>query len=130
MLRQVCQEIRRTGKINDELKGTLAQSFEKRSNQALALVEGNKIRKFGFEPSGRTIWVVRGRKSEYQVVPESMFCTCDDYYFRVMGKKRQLCYHLIAQGLAEATGKYTQNEMADSDYSGVTAKWKPFNPSP
>jgi len=58
-----------------------------------------------------------------------MFCTCDDYYFRVMGKKRQLCYHLIAQGLAEASGKYGQNGMADSDYSGFTAKWKPLSRS-
>ncbi len=127
VLRQVCQEIRRTGKINDELKGTLDKSFEKRSNQALALVEDDKVRKYRFKPSGRTIWIVRGRTSEYQVVPESMFCTCDDYYFRVMGNKRQLCYHLIAQCLAEATGKYAQNEMRDSDYAGVTAKWKPFS---
>ena len=129
MLRQVCQEIRLTGEINDELKGTLDKSFAKRSNQALALVEGDKVRKYRFKPSGRIIWIVRGRKSEYQVVPESMFCTCDDYYFRVMGNKRQLCYHLIAQCLAEATGKYAQNEMADSDYAGVTAKWKPFSRS-
>jgi len=111
------------------LKSVLDRSFEKRAGQALALVEGNGVRKFRFEPSGRIIWVVRGRKSEYQVVPESMFCTCDDYYFRVMGKKRQLCYHLIAQGLAEASGKYGQNGMADSDYSGFTAKWKPLSRS-
>ncbi len=129
MLKQVCQEIRRTGKIDNEVKDTLDKSFEKRSNQALSLVEGNKVRKYRFAPSGRTIWIVRGRKSEYQVVPESLFCTCDDYYFRVMGNKRQLCYHLIAQCLAEATGRYGQNEMADSDYAGVTAKWKPFSRS-
>lgn len=126
LLKQVCQEVRRTGKITDELKNALDKGFEKRSGQALALVEGNKVRKYKFDPSGRIIWVVRGRKNEYQVVPESMFCTCDDFYFRVMGNKRQLCYHLIAQYLAEASGRYAEDKIVDSEYAGFTARWKPF----
>ncbi len=90
------------------------------------LVEGGKVSRFMFSPSGRIVWVVTGRKGRYQVVPESVFCTCDDYYFRVMGQKKQLCYHLIAQQLAEAVGKHRQDSLKDGDYQSITAQWKPF----
>lgn len=125
VLKQVCQGLRRSGTLSDELKAVLTKTFQKRSDQALLLVDGDKVSKFTFRPSGRTVWTVSGRKDEYQVLPDSMFCTCDDYYFRVMGKKKQLCYHLIAQQLAEATGKHRKDNLRDSDYEVVTSQWKP-----
>jgi predicted nucleic acid-binding Zn finger protein len=66
--------------------------------------------------------VVTGRGRDYQVLPESLFCTCDDYYFRVMEHKKQLCYHIIAQQLSEATGKYNVMELTDSRYPEITSK--------
>ncbi len=92
----------------------------------MVLVEGGKVNRLSFSPSGRIVWTVSGKKGTYQVVPESLFCTCDDYYFRVMGKKKQLCYHLIAQQLAEAMGRHSKDELRDGDYETVTSKWKPF----
>ena len=128
VLKEVCQEIHRTGSVTEQQKVVLANTFQKGSQQALALVEEGKVSRFKFQPSGRTVWVVKGRKGEYQVLPESMFCTCDDYYFRVMGEKRQLCYHLVAQHVAEALGKFHSSELTDSDYDAVTAKWRPSPP--
>ncbi len=116
----------RTGTLTEKMKGVLDETFQKRSQQALDLVTGSKISRFNFSPSGRVVWIVSGRKGEYQVLPESMFCTCDDYYFRVMGRKKQLCYHLIAQQLAEAMGKHRQDSLRDTDYASFTSKWKPF----
>ena len=111
------------------MKDVLEKTFQKRSGQALVLVEDGKVSQLKFSPSGRIFWTVTGRKGEYQVLPESMFCTCDDYYFRVMGHKKQLCYHLIAQQLAEAMGKHRQDSLRDADYEAVTAKWKPSGAS-
>src|SRR5439155_341237 len=82
-----------------------------------AIVEARKVPSYRFKPSGRTLWVVKGRKGEYQVMPESMFCTCDDYYFRVMDNKKQLCYHLVAQQIAEALSQYGVLDFADSQYA-------------
>jgi len=96
--------------------------FRKRFPQALALVEGGKVRKYQFSPSRRTVWVVTGRGRDYQVLPDSLFCTCDDYYFRVMEHKKQLCYHIIAQQLSEAMGKYNVMELTDSRYPEITSK--------
>jgi len=88
----------------------------------MSLVEAGKVQKYQFSPSGRTIWVVNGRGRDYQVVPESLFCTCDDYYFRVMDHKKQLCYHIIAQQLSIAMNKHDAVQMADSRYSEVSSK--------
>jgi predicted nucleic acid-binding Zn finger protein len=100
----------------------LTTIFQKRFQQALDLVESGKVRKYQFTPSGRTIWVVAGRGRDYQVLPESLFCTCDDYYFRVMEHKKQLCYHIIAQQLSEAMSKHDAIDMTDSRYPEITSK--------
>ena len=123
ILKQVSQDVRRTHNLSEDQKQVLSNVFEKRLTQALALVESRNVTSHQFKPSGRTVWIVKGRKSDYQVMPESMFCTCDDYYFRVMDNKKQLCYHLVAQQLAEAIGKFEVSEMSDSRYTEVTAKW-------
>jgi predicted nucleic acid-binding Zn finger protein len=118
----VSQEVRRTHLLTEEQKRVLSKVFEKRFPPALALVEAKKVTNYRFKPSGRTLWVVKGRKGEYQVMPDSMFCTCDDYYFRVMDNKKQLCYHLVAQQIAEALGEYGVSDFADSRYPEVTSK--------
>ncbi|TMI38353.1 hypothetical protein E6H26_00800, partial [Candidatus Bathyarchaeota archaeon] len=73
VLKHVSEELRRTHTLTDEQKQTLAKVFDKRLPQALALVDARGVTSYGFKPSGRTIWIVKGRKGEYQVVPESMF---------------------------------------------------------
>ena len=125
VLKQASQELLRTQKLTDEQKQVLSKVFDKRLSQALALVESRSVSKYWFKPSGRTVWAVKGRKGEYQVMPESMFCTCDDYYFRVMDNKKQLCYHLVAQKIAEALGQYNSSVLSDADYAEVTSKWNP-----
>lgn len=109
--------------LSETQRETLEMTFQKRFQQALGLAEGEKVRKYEFSPSGRTMWVVTGRGKEYQVLPESMFCTCDDYYFRVMDHKKQLCYHIIAQRLSEAMGKCIVTEMVDSRYPEISSKF-------
>lgn len=122
-LRQISQDLRRTRALTEEQKQSLSKIFEKRLPPALALVEARNVSSYRFKPSGRTVWIVKGRKGDYQVMPESMFCTCDDYYFRVMDNKKQLCYHLVAQQIAEALGQFSVSDLSDSHYAEVAAKW-------
>jgi predicted nucleic acid-binding Zn finger protein len=125
ILRQVRDEIRRAGTVGEADKQRLADAFQKRFSQAMELVDEQKVTRYVFTPSGRTIWVVAGKHGEYQVLPESMFCSCDDYFFRVMGGKKQVCYHIIAQQMAEALGKFGVIDLADSSYAQITSKWTP-----
>lgn len=125
ILRQVRDDTRQTGSLGEDSKQRLVDAFQKRFNQAMELVDEEKVSKYVFSPSGRTIWVVAGKHGEYQVLPESMFCSCDDYFYRVMSGKKQVCYHIIAQQIAEALGKYRTTDLADSSYAQITSKWTP-----
>jgi predicted nucleic acid-binding Zn finger protein len=125
ILRQVRDDTRQTGSLGEDSKQRLLDAFQKRFNQAMELVDDEKVSKYVFSPSGRTIWVVAGKHGEYQVLPESMFCSCDDYFYRVMSGKKQVCYHIIAQQIAEALGKYRTTDLADSSYAQITSKWTP-----
>jgi len=95
-----------------------------RFKNALELVEKRKVHRYKFKPSGRTIWTVKGRKGVYQVISETNFCNCDDYYFRVMDGKRALCYHIIAQKVASALGRYETTDLRDTQYSKITQQWR------
>src|SRR3989442_1491005 len=122
LLRQVRDDTRRMGGLAEDGKQRLIEAFQKRFNQAMELVEEEKVSKYVFSPSGRTIWVVAGKHGEYQVLPERMFCSCDDYFFRVMSRKKQGCYHLFAHQMGEALGKYRTTDLADSNYAQITSK--------
>jgi predicted nucleic acid-binding Zn finger protein len=58
------------------------------------------------------------------VIPETNFCNCDDYYFRVMDGKRALCYHIIAQKIAFALGRYETSDLRDNQYGKITQQWR------
>ena len=120
---KICSEIRVSKKIDGKLRAKLLAYFAGRFENALSLIQKKRIRKYRFSPSGRVIWAVKGRKAEYQVIPESNFCSCDDYYFRVIDRKRQLCYHIIAQRLADVMERYILEELPDSAYGRIADRW-------
>jgi predicted nucleic acid-binding Zn finger protein len=55
---------------------------------------------------------------------EAEFCTCDDFYFRVLDRKIHLCYHLIAQKIARNLGWYETIEETDELYKSLMNEWK------
>ncbi len=110
--------------LSARLNEALKKIFGERFTNGWELANSKKVRRYEFTPSGRTVWVVQGRKSEYQVMPDIPFCYCDDYYFRVMDRKRGLCYHIIAQRIAAALGKFEKVQKNDPQYSSVTDRWR------
>lgn len=102
----------------------LLKRFGKRFENAWkALLEG-AVKKYVFEPSGRIVWIVVGKERDYQLLPEVAYCTCDDYYFRVLDGEALLCYHLIAQRLAEALNRYEEFRESDELYDSLMAEWR------
>jgi len=125
----VCREMASSGKLTDAQKRRLADQLGDRFKNALELVEKRKVHRFRFKPSGRTIWSVKGRKGVYQVIPETNFCSCDDYYFRVMNGKKALCYHIVAQKISSALRKFGTTELRDGQYARITKQWR-MRPEP
>ena len=123
-----CRDMASSQKLADSQRARLEQQFGDRFKNALELVEKRKVHRYKFKPSGRTIWTVEGRKGVYQVIPETNFCNCDDYYYRVMDGKRALCYHIIAQKISSALGKYESKDLRDLQYSEITQQWRVAKP--
>ena len=124
LIERACTELESRGKLSISLREALQESFGDRFNNGWELARSKKVRRYEFSPSGRIVWAVQGRKSEYQVMPDIPFCYCDDYYFRVMDRKRGLCYHIIAQRIAVALHEFEGIAKKDSQYSSVTARWR------
>jgi predicted nucleic acid-binding Zn finger protein len=124
LMNEAYTELKLHHAVSPDLQEKIAKTLGDRFINGLELADTHKVRRYDFNPSGRIVWVVQGRKEEYQVIPEIPFCYCDDYYFRVMEKKRGLCYHIIAQRIAEALEQYEKITKGDLEYSSITNRWR------
>jgi predicted nucleic acid-binding Zn finger protein len=124
LIDKICNEIKTNHSLKIEIRKKLEESFGERLQHALNIIEKGAVKRYKFKPSGRIIWEVKGKTSSYQIMTRTYFCNCDDYYFRVMSSKKQLCYHIIAQKLAFALGKFKNEERSDRDYSKITSRWR------
>jgi len=124
LMHEAVSHLREDKQLAAELKDSLIKTFGERFTNGWELASSRRVRRYQFKPSGRVVWAVQGRKGEYQVMPDIPFCYCDDYYFRVMDRKRGLCYHIIAQRIAEALDQFERIPKKDSQYSSITARWR------
>jgi predicted nucleic acid-binding Zn finger protein len=124
VLEQVCREAKGQGKLTDNHRKQLSEALGSRFLKAWDAVKEERVKKYNFSPSGRIVWIVVGREREYQIMPAAEFCSCDDFYFRVMDKEATICYHLVAQKIADALGKYDKIEEEDRLYECLAEEWK------
>jgi predicted nucleic acid-binding Zn finger protein len=124
LLEKVCDETKNTHKLMDNHISQLTEALGSRFTKAWEAVQEERVKKYVFSPSCRTVWIVVGREREYQIMPAAAFCSCDDFYFRVMDREANICYHLIAQKLAEALELYDKIEEEDRLYDCLMEEWK------
>ena len=124
LLETICEEAKTKGKMSEEQLAQLSQALGPRFTKAWEAINEERVKKYVFSPSGRIVWIVVGRETEYQVMPEACFCSCDDFYFRVMDKEANICYHLIAQKIADTLGLYDKIEEEDRLYECLMEEWK------
>ncbi|UCB61435.1 MAG: hypothetical protein JSW72_05170 [Candidatus Bathyarchaeota archaeon] len=111
-------------RIEDADLDRLCGAFGERFAKAWAAVNGKRVKKYLFTPSNRAVWIVVGKERDYLILPAVDFCTCDDFYFRVLDKQVHLCYHLIAQKLAETLERYVTYDEDDELYAALMREWK------
>ena len=96
----------------------------KRLKKAIETVNRGKVKKYVFVPSGRVTWIVVGRRRDYWVIPR-LYCSCDDFYINVISKRSaSLCYHLLAQAIAEKLGKYDVFNVSDEEGGRLEEEWR------
>jgi predicted nucleic acid-binding Zn finger protein len=123
-LNKICRTAKAEGKLSGKNLTELYDLFGQRFTKALEALKENRIKKYVFKPSNRTVWIVIGRERDYLIMPEAEFCNCDDFYFRVLDKKIHLCYHLIAQKIARNLGWFETLEENDELYQSLMNEWK------
>jgi len=124
VLQKVCDEAKSKGTITNSQLAQLSEALGSRFTKAWETIQEKRVKKYVFSPSKRIVWVVVGREREYQIMPEASFCSCDDFYFRVMDREANICYHLIAQKIADELELYDNIEEEDRLYDCLMEEWK------
>jgi predicted nucleic acid-binding Zn finger protein len=124
LLKQVCKKAKKKTKISNNDLSQLSNALGSRFNKAWNTIKEKRVKKYVFYPSKRIIWIVVGREREYQIMPAANFCSCDDFYFRVIDKETNICYHLIAQKIAGAFELFDEIEEEDGLYNCLMEEWK------
>ncbi|HDQ06742.1 MAG TPA: hypothetical protein ENN36_08500 [Candidatus Bathyarchaeota archaeon] len=124
VLEKVCEEAKSRGELTDNQLTQLSEAFGSRFTKAWDTIKEKRVKKYVFSPSGRVVWIVVGRERDYQIMPAAGFCSCDDFYFRVMDREANICYHLIAQKIADGLELYDRVEEEDRLYNCLLEEWK------
>lgn len=128
ILRNICKKAKKEDKLTGKNLTKLYEVFGQRFIKAFEALKENRVKKYVFKPSGTIVWIVVGKERDYLLMPEAEFCTCDDFYFRVLDREVHLCYHLIAQKIADILKWYDALEERDKLYDSLMKEWK--NPIP
>ncbi|MCS7120848.1 MAG: hypothetical protein RMJ07_06875 [Nitrososphaerota archaeon] len=130
ILARLCEEAKKEGKIAGDMLNYLTEVFGSRFIKAWEALKEERVKKYTFKPSNRVVWIVVGRERDYLILPAAEFCSCNDFYYNVMEKKAHLCYHLIAQKIAECLGRYDLIEEDDQLYDVLMKEWKSTGHAP
>jgi len=128
VLNSICKESKAEGKLTGKNLTKLYEIFGQRFVKAFETLKEGRVKKYVFKPSGRTVWIVVGKERDYLIMPKAEFCSCDDFYFRVLDKKVHLCYHLIAQKMANALEWFEKIEEQDTLYDSLMKEWRKTTP--
>jgi len=122
VLRDICKMVKSNGQVSDAHVARLSEAFGQRVAKAMEALQEGRIKKYVFKPSGRVVWIVVGKGRDYLVMPAIDYCSCYDFYFQF--DRGHVCYHIIAQKLAEATGRFDAFEDDDQFFDVLIKEWK------
>ncbi len=127
ILEQVIRDLSIQKEISRQNWQRLRDVFRNRFTNAWRLVTESRVKKYVFKPSGRTLWIAIGNNAEYMIYSHAGYCSCNDFYFRVLDEEKAYCYHLLAQKLAKSLDYFDLIEEDDEAYDQLTAIWKRYS---
>ena len=100
------------------------KKYGKKFVRALRVVEEKKVNKYHFKPSESITWIVKGRARQYMVIPK-IYCTCRSFYQEVViSRDSTMCYHLLAQQIAEIRDQYEIVDSTDTARRKLYVEWR------
>jgi predicted nucleic acid-binding Zn finger protein len=124
ILENVCEEAKSQGNVTEKQMAQLSEALGSRFTKAWEALEEGRVKKYIFSSSDRIVWIVVGREREYLIMPAAGYCSCDDFYFRVLDREVHICYHLIAQKISDALEWFDKIEEDDETYDFLMEEWK------
>jgi predicted nucleic acid-binding Zn finger protein len=101
-----------------ELRAQLPEfeKYGKKLDRAVDAVLTGGVKEARFLPSGRRVVTVVGRLGDEFVDPEKPYCSCSNFFFRVLGGREEICYHLLSYKVAKKLGRVDVVEFSDEEY--------------
>ena len=125
-LKRVLRDLRISKEISRQNWQHLRNVFGDRFDKAWKLVTEKRVKKYVFKPSGRILWIAIGQNAEYLIYSNASYCSCSDFYFRVLDHEKAYCYHLLAQKITESLNYYDLVEEEDEAYESLFEIWKNY----
>jgi predicted nucleic acid-binding Zn finger protein len=85
--------------------------------RAVDAVLDSCVKKHVFRPSGRVIYTVVGRSGDEFIDPERPFCSCQHFFYRVLGGRDRMCYHLLSYKIACESENLEEVVFHDEEYA-------------
>jgi predicted nucleic acid-binding Zn finger protein len=92
------------------------EKYGKKFDRAVDAVLSGGVKEARFLPSGRKVVTVVGRLGDEFVDPEKPYCSCSNFFFRVLGGREETCYHLLSYNIAKKLGRVDVVEFSDEEY--------------
>ena len=102
----------------EALRGKFS-AFEKHGpklDRAIDTALAGGVKECVFLPSRRKVVTVVGRLGDEFIDPERPYCSCSNFFFRVLGGREEICYHLLSYKIAAETGRLDTVEFSDEEY--------------
>lgn len=121
-----------TSEINRLSQEALTQSdieffkakYGKKFVRAMKAVENGQVLKYHFHPSDSSTWIVKGKRRQYMVIPD-IYCTCRSFYQEVViARADTMCYHLLAQKIAETRQQFKTQQATDAERREFYVEWR------
>ena len=108
----------RTGEEADALRTKFPEYAKHGSkfDRAIDTVLAGGVKESVFLPSGRKVITVVGRLGDEFINPGKPYCSCSNFFFRVLGGREETCYHLLSYRMAVETGKLDVVKFSDEEY--------------
>jgi predicted nucleic acid-binding Zn finger protein len=104
--------------LREALRGKFSE-FEKHGSKldrAIDTVLAGGVKECIFLPSRRKVITVVGRLGDEFIDPQKPYCSCSNFFFRVLGGREEICYHLISYKIAAETGRLDVLNFSDEEY--------------
>ncbi|MGQ4912059.1 MAG: hypothetical protein ACTSV3_07505 [Candidatus Thorarchaeota archaeon] len=98
--------------------------YGKKFVRAMKAVDEGRVVQYQFHPSDSYTWIVEGSGRQYMVIPD-IYCTCRSFYQEVViARETNMCYHLLAQKIAEVRNEYRVRRATDVERRELYVEWR------